>query len=143
MNELIKRQRAAQACIDAFLHRPLKFGVHDCVRLAAFNCRKLGIAVPDLKGLKYRTEAGAVKALKAQGYADLIEAVDAMGFARIAPATRWPADIVALPPAEGTPWGASLMIAGTNGRLIGLSNGVFHVVEPAQFVCAWRVPAEG
>lgn len=143
MNTLIKRQRAAQACVDAYLHRPLKFGTHDCLRLAAFDCRKLGIAVPDLKGERYRTEAGALKALKARGYADLIEAVDAQGFARIAPAMTWPADIVALPPAEGTPWGASLMIAVGNGRLLGLSNGVFQVIQPAQFVCAWRVPVQG
>jgi len=76
--------------------------------------------------------------MRGRGFKDLREAVDATGLACIPPAMAWPGDIVALPAIA--PWGVSLMVAVGNGRLLGLYEGVFVVLEPKQFVCAWRVP---
>ncbi len=138
---LLDRQRATQVCVDRYLGQPLDFKRHDCVRLARLALVKQGVKVGLLKGLRWGSYAGAVKALKASGFKDLIEGMDATGCPRIAPAMAWPGDIVALPSPEKDPFGCSLMIALENGRLLGLDGqGSFAVIQPAGlYVTAWRV----
>ncbi|XBQ15795.1 MAG: hypothetical protein ABL308_12660 [Oceanicaulis sp.] len=138
------RQRAVSACLKKFDERALSFGKADCVRLAALALRKQGVAIPLLKGVQYRTRVGAMKALAASGFSDLCAAVDALGLARIAPASAWPGDLIAMPTPDGDPFGASLMVVHTAGarRVIGLDgHGVFRVVAPDLSCClaAWRV----
>lgn len=94
-----------------FEGKTLRWGVADCVRLASHSAHNLGVAVPLLKGVRYRSELGAAKALKAMGFADLVEAVDAWGLVRIAPAMTWPGDIVAGRSQESGPFRFALSIA--------------------------------
>lgn len=141
---LLDRQRAAQVCVDRYLGQPLDFRRHDCVRLARLALVKQGVKVGLLKGLRWGSYAGAVKALKASGFKDLIEGMDATGCPRIAPAMAWPGDIVGVPSGDDKgPWGCALALAVGNGRLLSaVDDGegmAFHVIEPAQFITAWRV----
>tara|TARA_R110002073_G_scaffold120601_1_gene262637 strand:- start:14703 stop:15134 length:432 start_codon:yes stop_codon:yes gene_type:complete len=143
MHHMIRRQRAAQAAIDTFLGKPLRWGGADCVRLARFHLHKLGVSVPLLQGVRYRSEARAKVELAALGFETLLEAVDATGFTRIAPAMAWCGDIIALPTPPDAPFDIALNIAVGNGRLLGLHQGQFSILQPAQFVAAWRVPVHG
>ena len=138
MHPMVKRQRAAQACIDRFVGKPYTPGVRDCARLAAHSMHGMGRKVGLLKGVKYTSEVGAVKALRKLGFADLIAAVDALGLERIPPAAALPGDLVAMPCAPG-PFGCALMVAVGNGRVLGFSDGVCAVFQPLEFVTAWRV----
>lgn len=134
------RGRAAQACVDRFAGRPYAEGQRDCVHLAAHALHQLGIGTPLLKGAKYSTPKGALRALKRTGFASLIEAVDAMGFARIAPASAWPGDLIAM---ESDHPAGALGVALSGGDMLAFQDG--H--EGAQvigrgacrLICAWRV----
>lgn len=143
MLPMIRRQRAAQAAIDTFLNQPLRWGGADCVRMTRFHLHKLGVSVPLLKGVRYRSEARARAELTALGFDTLLTAVDATGFVRIAPAMAWCGDIIALPTAPDAPFDIALNIAVGNGRLLGLHQGKFCIVQPALFTAAWRVPVNG
>lgn len=138
MHPLLKRQAAVQACLDRFDGKPYKPGTHDCARLAAHAMHKMGVKVPLMKGVKYTTEAGAAKALKAKGFASLAAAVDALGLNRIAPASTLPGDIVAIPTEAGA-FGCALMVKADNGRVIGFSDGVCAVFHPVEMITAWRL----
>lgn len=123
MTEINKRVRAADACGSAFIGRPLKWGVHDCIHLVKFNLHQLGVSVPLMKGVRYRTERGAMKALKDFGFADLVEAMDHAGFRRLpAPAFALPGDIVAIGTGHDGPWRAGLTIAQDNMKLLGFAD---------------------
>lgn len=137
--EIIKRQRAAQACVDRFNGLPYKPGQRDCARLFKLALNKMGRKVDRLKGVTYTTEAGAYKQLKKQGFDDLVAAVDALGLTRIAPAMALPADIIAIPAEEGDPFKVGLGVAVGNGRVFGFSGGLGGVFQPKEYACAWRV----
>ena len=129
--------RAAQACIDRFAGKAYEPGKRDCAVLAAHLLHQYGVAVPIMKGLKYSTEAGALRALKRTGCKDIVAAVDSLGLERIAPAAARTGDLVGLP-SEG-PFGCALTVAVGNGRLFGFVEGMGHVFQPKSYVAAWRV----
>lgn len=112
-------------------------GESDCVRRAAYAIRQRGHRVSLAKLGTYSTLAGAVRAMKKQGYGSLIEALDGQGFARIAPARRWPGDVVALPSDDA--FGCSLAVALSDGNVLSSINEVCMVVRPLQMLAAWRV----
>lgn len=136
----LKRAAAAQACVDRFAGRDYAEGRRDCVHMAAHCLHRLGIATPQLKGVKYSSPTGAIRALKRAGFASLIEAVDAMGFARIAPAAAWPADLIALE--TDHPVGA-LAVRLSGGDLLAFAaNEDAAQVFPSgalRMITAWRV----
>jgi hypothetical protein len=131
---------AAQACVDRFGDRPFELGKRDCVRLAAHLVRARGVKTPMLKGLRYSTLAGAIRALGQTGFADLAEGVDALGLQRIAPARAVTGDLIAMPGEDGDPFGCVLTVAVGNGRVFGFIEGRAQAVVPKAFVAAWRVP---
>lgn len=141
---LLIRAEALRACEAKFLTRPLRWGATDCVKLAALAMRKQGHTVGPLKGVRYRSKAGALKAFRTAGYGDLCAAVDATGLARIAPAMTLPGDLLAMRAPDDDPFGASIAVVHTGAarRLIGLDGqSTFRVVIPdLSFVlAAWRV----
>jgi len=129
--------RAAPACIDRFAGKAYEPGKRDCAVLAAHLLHQYGVAVPIMKGLRYSTEAGALRALKRTGCKDIIAAVDSLGLERIAPAAARTGDLVGLP-CEG-PWGCALTVAVGNGRVFGFLDGIAQVQIPSAFTAAWRV----
>jgi hypothetical protein len=129
--------QAAQACLDRFGGKTYEPGKRDCAILAAHLLHQYGVSVPVMKGMRYSTEAGAIKALKRTGCRDIIAVVDALGLQRIAPAAARTGDLVGLP-CDG-PWGCALTVAVGNGRLLGFFEGVCHVFQPQTYVAAWRV----
>lgn len=135
MHILIRRQRAAQACVDAYVGKPPVWGTRDCLRLFRFVAHKMGVKVG--KCPRYSTEGGAVRALKRSGFADLMAAVDGQGLARIAPAAALPGDIIALPADDV--FGCALTVALGNGRVLGYFEGGCQVIEPKAFLTAWRI----
>lgn len=138
MNDLIRRRDAAQATMDRFRDRPLRYGRDDCVRMAAFHLRQLKIRAPLLKAGSYSSERGAMKALKRTGFATLPDAVDAVlgPESRLAaPAMALAGDLLALPAER---FGGALMIAVGNGRAFGYFEGRFQVGQPHLFEAAWR-----
>lgn len=137
MNDLIRRRDAAQATIDRFHGKPLAYGRDDCVRMAVFCLRKLGVRVSLLKAGSYRSELGAARALRRTGFATLAEAVDAQGLPRIAPAMALPGDLVGLPAPNGQ---VGLAVAVGNGRVLAFweTAQACTVIQPLEYVCAWR-----
>lgn len=92
-----RRRRAAQACVDRFANKPYEPGKRDCTMMARHCLHKLGLKVPFAKGIRYSTELGGAKALKAAGFTNLIDAVDSLGLQRIPPAAAQAGDLIALP----------------------------------------------
>lgn len=128
---------AAQACIDRFVGKPYEPGKRDCAILAAHLLHQYGVPVPVMKGLKYSSEAGAIRSLKRTGCRDIMQAVDGLGLQRIAPAAALAGDLIGLP-CDG-PWGCALTVAVGNGRVVGFVEGMGHVFQPKAYVTAWRV----
>lgn len=139
MHELIRRQRAVEACRDRFVGKPLDFRVRDCVRLIRHDLHHMGHSTSLLKGVRWASETGAYKAMRKLGYADLLAGMDASSLPRIAPAAALPADILALP-AEGG-FGCALAIYAGNSLAIGYLDGHDECVrirlEQAP-IAAWR-----
>lgn len=134
----ISPAKAAQSCIDRFNGKAYEPGKRDCAILAAHLLHQYGVPVPIMKGLKYKTEAGAMRALKRTGCKDVVEAVDTLGLERIAPASARTGDLVGMP-CDG-PWGCALTVAVGNGRVFGFIDGLCAVFEPKEFITAWRSP---
>ena len=145
MHVSIRRARAAQSCIDRFAHRPYEPGVRDCPLLALHDLHKLRIKVPWAKGLRWRSEAEGLRALKRLGFRDLIAAVDSLGFARIAPASALPADLIALPTSHQLGalaihvGNASLLAFTENSPNAEVLTGVTEFMTDDLGPCAWRV----
>lgn len=140
-----RRQRAAEACRQRFHEKPYKPGTRDCPLLALHALRKVGVAVPWAKGLKWKTEAEGLRELKALGFKSLIEAVDSLGLPRIPPAMALAADLIALPTTHQL---GALAVAMGNGNLLAFTDqspnaeiltGVTDFVNDELGPCAWRV----
>lgn len=133
-----RKALAAQACIDRFNGKAYAPGKRDCARLALHLLHRVGHGVPFIKGKMWSSEAGALRLLRRLGFSALSEAMDATGLERIAPARAVAGDIVALP-AESEAWDCVLTVAVGNGRVFGFMGGRGQVVQPKQYVAAWRV----
>jgi hypothetical protein len=132
------RRLAAQATLDEFKDKPFRLGDRDCVRMAAAHLRRLGYQVKLPPKGAYRTVRTARKALADRGFADLCAAVDAHGLERIPPAAAVVGDIIAIPGTDS--FGPALQIALGNGRTVGFHEDVAGavVLQPIQYVAAWR-----
>lgn len=136
---MIQRRDAAQATLDHFRDKPFTWGKADCVRLVAFNLRKLGYRPSLAKGGAYSSEAGARRALKAAGFARLESTMDSIGLPRIGHASCLAGDIVAITSGEDWP---ALGVALGNGRVLAFNvhTGLAGVCAPdaADVVAAWK-----
>lgn len=140
----VRREAAVRACVARFEGKTLDWRAHDCVRLVAHAMRRQGVATPLLKGLRWQSEIGAVKALRAAGFADLVEAMDATNLVRIGAAMSWPGDILAGPGRPDGPFRFSLSVVHTHGARRTLAfgpDGVCGVGSPdlTQDHVVWRV----
>lgn len=134
----MNRVKAAQACIDRFNGKAYDPGKRDCAALVRHLLHQAGRGVPFLKGQRWSTEAGALRVMRRLGFSCLADGVDALGLQRIPPLAARAGDIVALP-CDGGPWGCALTVAVGNGRVFGFLGGVGQVMQPNDYVCAWRV----
>lgn len=135
-----RRRDAVEACRERFWGKDYKPGLRDCVRLAAHAMHHMGHGVSLMKGVRYSTEAGGLKALKKLGFDDLLSAVDATGLERIAPAAALPADLIALP--SGDALGVCLYVYAGNGKALGYKEDhdvalMISLSEPP--LTAWRL----
>ncbi len=139
-HDLLRRKAAADACVRRFAGKPLRWGQTDCVKLAALAMRKQGVTVPLLRGVRYSSEATALRRLRELGFDCLSAAMDATGLVRIAPARALPGDIVGLPSLRPD-WDVALCVAGNNGTVFGFlgEDRKGQSVRPLKTVCAWRV----
>ena len=142
--DMVRKAGAAQACVDRFGDALLDYKSADCVRLARLALVKQGVSVKPLKGLRWSSYRGALKALKESGFDTLADGMDATGCARIAPAMAVAGDVVCLPVSEDSPWGAALFVCVGNGKHLGFVNageaGIrCAVASVAKFETAWRV----
>lgn len=133
-----RRVAASQLCIDKFVGKPYRPGKMDCLRLLATDLKALGQRAPLSKVRPYSSEKGAIRAMKEAGFSSLLEVVDSLDKVRIPPASAWPGDIVALPAEGGSAFGCALAIAVGNGRVVGFYEGVGAVVQPHEYLTAWR-----
>jgi len=148
-HELSVRVAAAQAVLDAWRGTRFAWGRRDCVRLGAAMLRALGRRPALARGGAYRSERGAIAALKRAGFADVEAAVESvLGEAsRIAPAAALPGDILgfAVPGVALTALGVAI----GGGRILAfLEDGVCHVAPPRLDVAgvgylAWRCAPKG
>lgn len=137
---MVIRGEAAQACIDRFSGKPMKWGTVDCAKMAAHNLRQLGIATSLMKGAVYTSEMGAAKALRARGFKGLSDAMDAIDRVfRIPPAMATTGDVIGLA-CDGELWDMALVVSVGNGRVLGIKDGFCAVLQPdlTQAVAAWR-----
>lgn len=138
-----RRAAATEACKVRFVGKPYDPGVRDCIKLAGHSAHKLGRRISLLKGLRYSTEAGGLRAMRKLGFSSLIEAADATGLPRIAPAMARPGDWIALSTFDDNAFGCAMTVAFDNGRVIGFVNGlgaIMRVDDPTAYLAAWRVP---
>ena len=137
---MVIRGEAAQACIDRFSGKPMKWGTVDCAKIAAHNLRQLGIATSLMKGAVYTSEMGAAKALRARGFKGLSDAMDAIDRVfRIPPAMATTGDVIGLA-CDGELWDMALVVSVGNGRVLGIKDGFCAVLQPdmTQALAAWR-----
>jgi hypothetical protein len=136
---MIVRQEAAQACIDRFNGKPMKWGKVDCWQITAHNLRKLGLSTALTKGLTYDGEIGAVKAMRSLGFKTLGALVDAHDVFRIPPAMAGQGDLIGMA-CEGEVWDMALTVGISNGRVFGILDGKAGVMQPdmTHAVMAWR-----
>ena len=136
-----RRRDAVEAVRARFIGKSYDPRAHrDCVRMAAHAARQMGHRISILKGIAYKTEAGALKAMRKLGFRDLVEAVDATGLLRIAPAMALPADILAFPADDA--FGCCLYVYAGNGKAHGYLDGhgigvTVTLSQPA--IAAWRL----
>lgn len=97
MTPALRRAKAAQACMDRFAGKPLQLGKRDCARLGEHLLHQLGDRPSFLKGVRWDSETGAVRALARLGFRDLDDAVDAHGLPRIGWASALVGDLISLP----------------------------------------------
>lgn len=137
-NDLLARQRAAQAVLKRFQNKRMVMGKRDCVQMGSFLLRERGRASPLAKAGSYTSAYTGARVMKKLGYASLMDALDAIGLERIAPASALLADIVMLP-AEGAFGGAISMAVG-NGRVLGYHQEIetADILQPLDFIGAWR-----
>ena len=136
---LTRRVEITQATLDRYVGRELNYGAVDCVQIAAFHLRAMGLKVLLSKGGRYRTELGAAKALKRAGFASLAEALEDLGLDRVPAASVIVGDLLEIPTAASI---GCLMIALGNGRALGFvdDHPVAAVLQPLQYVAGWRAP---
>lgn len=122
--------------------QPLILGERDCVQIVCQVFEALGKVSP-LEGVgRYKTLRGAKVQIKRKGFSDLPDALDALGLERIAPASCWPCDVVALPGKDGL---SALGVAFGNGEFGAFSEGFYRVGKIALIsqldvpLTAWRV----
>lgn len=135
MSDLIRRRDSVEALIRQYSGAPFAWGRNDCVRLVARHLRALGHRVSLVKAGSYRSELGAVRALKRAGFDRLEDALDAR-FVRINPAEAFVGDIIGLE--SGGEWPALTLACG-HGRVFGFISDVAAVMQPKSFKTAWRV----
>lgn len=141
MEEMIKRQAVTAACMERFGFMEVVPGKRDCGNLAAHAMHLMGHSSKLLNNCKRKTFRDALVYLAKNKFGSLVELMDATGLKRIAPASRWPGDIIAMPSEEGDGFGCSLAVALDNGRVLALNpaSGLIEPMEPFMFVTAWRV----
>lgn len=134
---MVARAAAAQKTLDKFKDEPLRYGVRDCVRMAATHLRLLGYKVRLPSSGSYRSPRSGLKALKARGFASLADALDGIGLPRIAPAAAIVGDIIQMPGDQDI---GALAIAMGNGRALAYHEEAVGavVVEPLEVIAAWR-----
>lgn len=136
-----RRRDTVEACHALIVGRPYEPGSRDCLKLARHAMHGMGHRLKEmLRGVRYRTEAGALRAMKARGYADLTSAVDATGRPRIAPASALPADLLLVKTEADGAFGGALAVYVGNGKVITFVDGVGAIgalKEPP--LAAWRL----
>lgn len=134
--DLLYRTACAELTLAQFITMPFAWGRHDCARMTAAHVRRMGHAVSLAMFGGYTSLNGARRALKRAGY-DSLEAVLDARFDRIAPASAWVGDIVAM---EGKDGLAALAVRLSNGRILCTHNGGFAIAHPKVMLAAWRIP---
>jgi hypothetical protein len=137
-----RRVAVAQATLDHFRNKPLRYGTRDCVRMAAFHLRKMGHQVRLPPSGSYASARSALKAMRARGFDNLGEAVDSYGFERIPPAAAISGDLMLVPGDGG--FGGALHVVLGNGKTVSFHEDAVGatILEPFEFVAAWRVPIQ-
>ena len=101
MGRLTDWRARLEAYVSDCRGRPFEYGTHDCVLFAAGAVEALTGDDPaaEFRG-RYRTRAGALRALRRAGYADVAEAVAAR-FEEIPVSRALPGDIAVIEADEG------------------------------------------
>lgn len=136
--ELEWRKRATAATLAHFRDRTFDWqaGV-TCMHLAVFHMRRMGHRPPALP--RFRSAAGARKALDARGFASVSAALDSL-LLRVAPSMMWLGDLAVV---EGSDGMESIMVCTGPQALLGWLPGGERMMAQigglAQVKAAWRV----
>ena len=139
IDDRIRRAAAAEACRQRFYGKAYDPGARDCLKLANHALIKMGHGSGVVKGLRYSTEAQGYRLMRKAGFASLPEGLDAKGLPRIAPAAALQGDLIAMDAGEDNPFGASLMVAMSDGLVLGFSEGICSTWRPLAYQAAWRL----
>lgn len=136
---LDRRVAAAQATLDEFRKRPFRLGRDDCVSMALFHLRRLGLSVKGLRPGKYRTVAQAKAQLKKMGATTIGDLLDKR-FEQIPPAMAIVGDLLELDGERGM---TAIHVALGNGRTAAyhqdIPDGTADVLQPKAIISAWRI----
>ncbi|HEY0116293.1 MAG TPA: hypothetical protein VGB54_11265 [Allosphingosinicella sp.] len=133
--ELIRRQRALAYLIAKYKGRACDFVGADCIRMSRTHLIKMGRTAPALP--RYRSLAGALRALKDAGFENLTELFDSL-LERIPAAAMLPGDLAVMTDGEGI--GAAVVNIG-NGKVLGWHQDAPEIViiVAHRIDAAWRV----
>lgn len=143
-NPLLRRQATLEKVMPRFRDRPFAWGEADCIVLARavlVGMRRKGVpALP-----RYRTERGAVLALRRMGARSLAELLDGIGLRRIAPATMLPGDLATVPGVDeetGAALALDCVAVSVGDKVLGWSPARpqgLSVIDTDAFTAAWTV----
>ena len=141
--DLVRRQRALTATLDAFGGKAFELGASDCATLVRFHLVQMGHKrLPEPE--PYSSPLGATRALNRLGFKNLEGLFDSL-FPRIAPAFMLPGDIALVEAEKGAPgWQAGTVVISVGRKFLGWhpEADCLAIIRPtvvAPFVAAWRV----
>ncbi|WP_295217342.1 hypothetical protein [uncultured Brevundimonas sp.] len=117
--QYLQRVEAANATVQKFKGKSLKWGSVDCLQIAAHCLNRLGHNKPTSGVRPYKTASGALRSFREAGYENLIEAVNAYGLIPIAPAMAMAGDIIAYPAINFGGYGLGIALG--DNKMLGLA----------------------
>ena len=141
---------ATDKIAQEWIGRSFKLGSHDCAHLVMAMREAIGSPISFSGGLKYTTEAGAVRALRKLGYKDLDQACDDLLGDRLeTPLFANFGDVVMVPGEGSLAGGLGIMLNDGRVLIAAAPEGVQPVFQPLGHVdpqtgkslclAAWRL----
>ncbi|MFN3388480.1 MAG: DUF6950 family protein [Allosphingosinicella sp.] len=132
---LLRRHAALEKLVRKYRGKPCDFESADCIRMIRALLVSLGHRPPKLP--RYRSRAGAIRALRRAGFDNVEQLLDSLLLTRIPPAAMLPGDIAVMDDEDGI--GAAVVLI--DHKVMGWhqDHAECVMIIPHQLRAAWRV----